>query len=146
MVYNTPKIRPATKNDLEKCENLLHISTMRCATGEYYTKSFLKDYLDENFFLVAENNGEITGCIFGEAVKDKGAIIWVIAISKKHRGASIGSKLLQAFEKNCKNIGIQWMILYAPQKKKKTCKFYQKHTFNKGIICVEYVKVIPKKQ
>lgn len=120
------------------------MATMRCATGEYYTKAFLKEYLDKNFFLIAENNHKVIGCIFGEMVRGKGAIVWVIVVSEKRRGSGTGSKLLKAFEKHCKNLKIQWIILYAPQNKNKTCEFYQKHQFNKGIASVEFVKELRK--
>jgi N-acetylglutamate synthase-like GNAT family acetyltransferase len=142
MAYKMLKIRPAINNDLEKCEAMLHIATMRCATGEYYDKSFLREYLDKDFFLVAENDGKIAGCIFGETVKGGGAIVWAIVVHEKYRGTGIGSKLLKVFEKNCKNTGVQWIILYAPQKKEKTHKFYRKHKFNKGAACIEFVKTI----
>lgn len=128
-----------------KCEDLLRMATTQCATGEYYAESFLRDYLNENFFLVAENDRGIIGCIFGEMIQGNGAIVWVIAVSQKHKGSGTGSSLIKSFERNCKKLGIQWIILYAPQKKNKTCEFYQKHQFHKGITCIEFVKIVPKK-
>jgi ribosomal protein S18 acetylase RimI-like enzyme len=135
-------IRKAGKKDLIQCENLVRIPEMRLATGGFFDRFFLEKYLDENYFLVAEDEGSVVGLIFGEPVKANGAIIWMIAVDEKIRGKGIGSRLLKAFEKKVKKIGIQWIVLYGYQKNPKVLKFYRKHKFCEGVKNVEFVKDI----
>jgi N-acetylglutamate synthase-like GNAT family acetyltransferase len=136
------KIRPAKKEDLSECAKLFHSSVFKEASGDYISVHSLKYYLDKIYFLVAEENGEIAGALFGEALKGKGAILWDFAIKKNLRGKGIGSILLKSFEKNAKIDGKKWIFITAPHKSKFTHKFYNKHRYKKGTLNYEYLKKI----
>jgi len=119
-------VRSATKNDLELCEKLIHIREMKLATGEYMNKYSLVTYLHKDFFLVAEENNHIVGMIFGEKLKGKGSIVWMLTVDSRIRGKGIGTSLLQYFEQKMKKIGREWIMLYGYAKNKKVLDFYRK--------------------
>ncbi len=125
-------IRSANKNDLESCANLLKQPGLEIPSGGYFKENWLFSYLDENFFLVAENNNEIIGVIVAEKIKLSGCILWWLAVSPIFHGKGVGSKLLLKLESNCKKIGIDWIILYSPIQNKKSIVFYEQRGFKKG--------------
>lgn len=135
-------VRKAENKDLSQCEKLVHVPEMRLATGGYFKKFFLKKYLDENYFLVAEDKKTIAGLILGEPTKAHGAIIWMLVVSKKNRGKGIGSLLLKEFEKRLKKLEVQWIVLYGYRKNPKVLNFYRKHKFSEGVGSIEFVKNI----
>jgi len=135
-------IRPAEKIDLKECERLLRIEEFKWPEGNYPYKNYLKQYLDKDYFLVAEENGKIVGCLFGEPLKGKLAILWYFAVDKKFRNKGIGTKLLSRFEANCKKDGDRWIILYTYSLSKKSLKFYKKRRYHLGNKFVEIEKGI----
>jgi len=62
-------IRSAKIEDLTAVEKLLNVPEFRFPDGEFPALDFLKIYLDEDFFLVAEDDGKLIGAIFGEPLK-----------------------------------------------------------------------------
>ena len=93
-------IRPATKEDLPACEQIGQIKEFKNPYEEYANDAkFMENYLDENFFLVAEDDDEIIGYIIGEELKGKGVMIWYVTVKEKMRGKGVGKKLLLEFEK-----------------------------------------------
>ena len=56
-------IRPATKDDMANIELLFRLPELVIATGEYLSEDILINYLDDKFFLVAEENGSIIAAI-----------------------------------------------------------------------------------
>lgn len=134
------KIRPAEKKDLLNCKKLYSIPELACANGHYLSVEEMEDYIDDDFFLVAEDNGQIIGSIFGEKIKAGGAMLWMFAVDKNYRNAGIGTKLFSAFEKNCHRYNVTWIILYAPVENEDTKRFYKNKGFDLGRTYVENVK------
>jgi len=66
---NNMKIRKVEIKDFEKCIELFHDENLECVGGEYFRLEWLYDYLDEDLFLVAEENEEVLGAILGENLK-----------------------------------------------------------------------------
>ena len=62
-------IRSAKIEDLVQIEKLLSVPEFRFPDGGFPVFDFLKIYLDEDFFLVAEDNDKVVGAILGEQLK-----------------------------------------------------------------------------
>lgn len=114
------------------------------ATGKYLSAEILSEYIDERYFLVAEENNEVIGAMFGEPLKSEGLMFWEFAVKESDRGRGIGSALLDMFEKNMISEGRTWMILYAPEKSPKTIQFYEKRGYSKGKVHIEFQKFFDK--
>ncbi|MBI4059326.1 GNAT family N-acetyltransferase [Candidatus Microgenomates bacterium] len=126
------EIRSATKNDLAVCEQLGRIPEFKLPSGGHLGADFLENYLDRDFFLVAEENNEVIGYLIAEPLKGKVAILWFITMKDAARNKGFGTKLLAEFEERAKIRGIEWIVLYAPNFNQQTLKFYQKHGYNLG--------------
>ncbi len=107
-------IRPAIKNDLAACEKLALIPEFVTTEGNYVDKKSLENYLDPNYFLVAENDNQIIGFAVGEPLKGKGFMLLYITIKKGMQGRGIGKKLLKELENRCREQSIRWIELYVP--------------------------------
>lgn len=136
-------IRSAKIKDLPICERLLKIPEFKLASsGGYMTVKFLKMFLDKDFFLVAEENKEVVGCLIGDPTKAKVVIVWFFVVENKLRGKGVGTKLLKQFEKNCKKRKMRWVVLYSPAWLKANIKFYQKKKYHLGYQYLEFEKVV----
>ncbi|MFC1720942.1 GNAT family N-acetyltransferase [Patescibacteria group bacterium] len=138
------QIRSATKSDMKDVEKIFKLPELSTATGEYLSAETLSKYMDEKYFLVAEDEGNIIGAMFGERLKNDGAMLWEFAVEESARGKGIGSALLDVFEKNMISESRRWVILYAPVKNPKTINFYEKHKYSKGKLHVEFLKYLNK--
>ena len=134
------QIRAAKKSDLKNVEKLFCLPELAKATGEFLSVETLANYIDDKFFLAAEEAGEIIGAMFGERLKNAGLILWEFAVKESARGRGVGSALLDAFESNMAFENRTWVILYAPARSPKTINFYKKRGFNKGKLHVEFLK------
>jgi ribosomal protein S18 acetylase RimI-like enzyme len=133
-------IRSAKLADLHSCETLLDSPEFITADGEKWTARWLSNYVDDNFFQVAECNNKIIGCIVGEKLKYNGAVVWLLGIDSNMRGRGIGSNLLKKFEIRAKKIGCEWIIIYADLHNEKTLEFYKKNLYCDGSKYVECLK------
>ena len=134
------KISPAKEIDLAKIEMLFHLPELSSVKGEYLSVDELSNYLDEKYFLVAEDKGKIIGAIFGESLRGDGVILWMFAVSKLERGQGTGKNMMKQFEKNAMKDKKSWIILYAPADKDKTLNFYEARSFSKGKPHFEFLK------
>ena len=89
----------------------------------------LNFYLTDELFFVAEINNKIVGLIFGEVLKGAGCLLWMLAVDSIYRKHDIGTKLLTYYETVCKERGIEWIFLCAPDSAK---RFYQKQNYSMG--------------
>ena len=135
-------IRPAEETDLKACEELFSSPELQTAKGVTLPADFLKNYLDGDYFLVAESNSEIIGAMFGEPLKGKGVIIHEFSVNKKHQGKGVGGMMLEEFEKRAKKNKGDWLLLYAPKKNSDTLKFYENKGYFFGVEFVECLKYI----
>lgn len=136
------KIRACKKSDLKRCEELCDTPELYFANGGHFSVSDLEAWLDKKYFLVSEINNKVIGLVFGEEVKCNGFMIWVIVVDKDYRGRKIGEKLLKQIEKNAKEGGRSWVVLYASTKSKKNIEFYKKQKYLIGQKCIECAKEI----
>lgn len=95
-----------------------------------------------NLFVVAEKNNEIVGFQIGEQLIGNGAIMHLLAVKPKERNKGIGKYLLDAFEKECKSVGIEWILCYGFEDNQKTIAFFEKKGYNKGALTREFLKLI----
>jgi len=133
-------IRSCKTSDLKKCEDLCNSPELFYPNGGHFTAGHLKNFLSKKYFLVAEEDNKVIGLIFGEKLKAGGSIVWIVVVDKKYRGKKIGSKLLKEFEKNAKQDGCTWIVLYAATKNKNTVEFYKKHKYDIGKKYIECAK------
>ncbi len=133
-------IRPALKRDLIECGKLGDIPEFELPGGGHIDKKFMENYLDKNFFLVAQENSKIIGYIVGEPLKGGGVIVWYMTIKKGNQGKGFGKKLLSEFEKRCRQNGRNYIELYGPLSNKKTLGFYEKMKYVRGRTFFEFVK------
>ncbi len=124
-------IRSAKENDLSYCVELLHTLEFKFPDGDFPDINYLKIYLDDDFFLVAEDQGKIIGCIFGEPLKGGLAIIWYFIVNESYRGQGIGKQLYEEYEKRIKIKGVEWLVVYVNHNEK-ALNFYIKQGHNVG--------------
>jgi len=137
-----PIIRPAKDSDLIACERLLSVPELFFPDGKPWSKDWIANYLDNDFFLVAELDGEVVGCIIGESLKKQGSLIWLLSVDSGSRGLGIGAQLLKAYENNARNKGIAWIMLYSVLYDERTLKFYQKNNYLCGSKLTECLKYL----
>jgi len=133
-------IRPATIKDMRACEELFRLPELKTASGEYLSTEFIVNYISDDYFLVAEDNGLVVGAIYGEELKAGGVMIWLFAIKPELRGQGIGSELIEQFEANSRKNKRHWLYLDASTKDEGTLNFYLKHGFKKGTLSYECAK------
>lgn len=134
-------IRPAQKKDLAACAKVFCVPEVREAGGEYLAPEFLANYLDADYFLIAEEAGTIQGAIFGEPLRGRGAIVHNLVVAEKLRGAGIGSALLEKFEAKARANKLDWILLYAPLSDVSTCNFYRGRGYRGENHLVEKLKL-----
>lgn len=132
-------IRHATSEDLPLCEELCAVPELEFVGGGYATFEHLEHFLEDGYFLVDEEQGELRGLVFGEPLRANGAVLWMVAVREEHRGKGIGKALVQAYEEHCRGQGRQWMFLLGLDTDKHQ-RLYTTLGFNGGKRLVEYVK------
>lgn len=133
-------IRPCQKEDLEQCEKIFNLPELAAASGSNLSAGYLKNFINEKYFLVATNKKQIIGAIYGEPLKAGGIMMWALAVDPKFQGQQVGTKLLKTFEKNAKLHGKKWIILHASTKTKTSVSFYKKHKYDIGNNYIECAK------
>ncbi|MFA6526224.1 MAG: N-acetyltransferase [Candidatus Buchananbacteria bacterium] len=135
------KITTATKKDISDCIKLAKIRELKLTQGGYLDQEIFETLLKNDLFMVAKENESVIGFILGEPMRvSRGVMMWFFAVDGKRRSQGIGNQLIKEFEKRCKKLKRQWIILYAPSFNKKTLAFYKKHNYDAGIKLVEYFK------
>ncbi len=134
-------IRSAKIEDLTQVEKMLSVPEFRFPDGEFPFFDFLKIYLDEDFFLVAEDDGKLIGAIFGEPLKGGLGAVWYFVVDDSCRGKGVGGDLYNEFEKRVKNRGVEWILAYVNDNEK-AVNFYKKNGYNTGHKFVEMNKEI----
>jgi ribosomal protein S18 acetylase RimI-like enzyme len=133
-------IRPCIKDDLKQCEAIFNLPELSDTTGDNLSAKYLENFLDEKYFLVAEEENKVLGAIYGEPLKTDGVMLWSIAVLSSCRGKGTGHSLLEAFEKNAIADKKKWIILHAPAEKEATIDFYKKHNYTMGNNFTEFAK------
>lgn len=125
-------IRPAAIADIPECEKLAHDPFLRFPTGGYPDANYLKEYISDHYFLVAEQGGKIVGWILGEPLKSHGAALWFFVVDEQYRKQGFGSKLYDEFEKHMREAGREWIFLTSHLENPIAQDFYLKKGFIKG--------------
>lgn len=138
-------IRPANVNDAESIA-MIHVETWQFTyrgqlpddylnslsvknRAAQWREGLAKPHLD-NWTLVAETNGQITGfCTVGKSrdddADDKTGELWTIYIDKEHMGRKIGSFLMREGLKILKDHGFKKATLWVLESNKRGRKFYE---------------------
>jgi ribosomal protein S18 acetylase RimI-like enzyme len=139
------RITPATKMDLNECENLGRFKEFKEASGDYIDAKFLANYLSRDFFLVAKDGKKVIAYLVSEKLKAKGAVIWYFVVKKEFRNQGIGRAMLEKLEDNCRKRGIEWIYFYAVENKH-TLKFYKSMGYKMGPKETECIKLLNVKK
>lgn len=132
--------RRANLNDLNIIEKLMRTKEFKNSDGTYPDKNYLSKYLNSDLFIVAVENENILGCIYGERLIGNGVLLWYIVVNQDFRRKGIGSNLLIKFEKICKSIGIKFINLCSPINSKENINFYKKHKYEQEGSYIEFYK------
>ncbi|MBW2965063.1 GNAT family N-acetyltransferase [Candidatus Woesearchaeota archaeon] len=134
-------IRKANLADCPACHALCKIEELRTADGDWlplwYIESFVKE---KGIFYVAEEDEEIKGCVIGERTIGNVALLCILAVHHGQRSKGIGTKLMAAFEEECRKREIPYIVLYATKLNQRTQDFYKKLKYNRGLEVVEFNK------
>jgi ribosomal protein S18 acetylase RimI-like enzyme len=136
------EITPAQRTDFKRCVELLDSPEFYAANGDKWKESWLEEYLDKNYFLVAKENNKVIGLVLGEKIKQKGSVLWLLVVDPVYRGKGIGSKLLTEYERSVKEEGVEWIILYSVLENNETLEFYKKNNYSAGKGHIECLKVL----
>lgn len=107
--------RTATLDDCPTCAKIAYDGGLM--TPDYWAipQGYFEAYVDEDeLFIVAESNGEISGFILGQKMKSDNAELILLAVDLNHRRKKIGTKLVTEFRKRCSKQGIHHIDLIAP--------------------------------
>jgi len=114
MMYKEFEILPVTEEYLDKCEELVATPETIAFNGEFVTKDWLFELSEDNLSFVMIVDGKTVGCIFGEKLlKSHGCLLHLLCIDVNFRNMGLGTKLIKHFEEQCKNTGVEWILLYS---------------------------------
>ena len=103
-------IRKATLNDVQRMNELNNQPGLTYTKTDDFCEWFsgVIEEVDELVY-VYENVSGIIAFIFGERLRCSGAMIWILAVDKEYQNRGIGVRLLKHYEKECKELGINWL-------------------------------------
>ena len=147
------QIRPATKNDAKAIAEIVkrHFATDYMGFPTF-DESYIKNKMRNDWFLVAENDGRITGCIRLALVDFDLADIRTLCVDEEFRGKGIGQKLLDEGIKLLKEKNMRKIIARVKADNASGIKFFEKNGFKqegffkehyrKGIDVVQFYKFL----
>jgi len=116
-------------SDISECCELLKTEETMTFDGTYPSEKYLHELLTDNLCFVAKYGDEIVGCLFCEKIKSKGILLNLIVVKKEYRHKGIGCFLLDTLEKRCKEINLNWIVLYSTTKSINNTNFYIKNNY-----------------
>ena len=123
-------IRPATMPDLLVCHKIMEdcpeLHTQGHAPNMWWLSSFM---IEGKVVLVAEDNGEVAGCLFAERISGGVFLVHLIAVAKDRRGKGIGEALLVRAERVAKENGYVGVMTYAYADGKPILGLLEKHGY-----------------
>jgi len=134
------KYRSCTTADITQCVKLFDLPELVTANGVGVNAPYLVKFINEKYFLVAEDKGKIVGALYGEKLKAGGTMMWALAVDSNYQGKGIGTKLMKMFEKNARLDKRKWIVLHASTKTERTVNFYRKLGYDIGNKYVECAK------
>src|SRR5262245_49392501 len=98
---NTPQIRLAQQDDAQKITTLINkafrIAEEFFVDGDRITTEEVTALLNKGQFLVAEEDGAFTGCVYIEPRKER-TYLGLLSVDPELQKAGLGSQLLSAAE------------------------------------------------
>jgi len=136
-------IRNIIESDLDICEKLVSQPELINFQGHHVTKDWLSILNEDGLSYLLENDNKIIGCLFSEKLKMNGCLLWLIAIDSEYKTRGYGTMLLKYFESQCKEKGIEWIVLYSTTNSLYNHYFYTKNGYeNKSGSFFEFGKEI----
>ena len=93
------------------------------ADGDRITLIEVQSNLDTGEFLVSEEDGVITGCVYVKMQGDR-SYLGLLAVDPKTQKSGLGSKLMNAAEDRCRNAGSRFMDILIVNLRKELPDFY----------------------
>lgn len=121
------RIRVATMADSEAITGVIN-AAFRPAESFFIDRDrmdleTLKSLLQKGTFLIADDGGDVIGCVYLELRGDR-AYLGLLSVDPKHQKAGLGSTLMTASEKHCAEAGCQFMDLQIVNLRTENHAFY----------------------
>jgi GNAT superfamily N-acetyltransferase len=84
--------------------------------------------LDRGKFILAEENGQLTGCVYVEPGAQR-AYLGLLSVEPSRQGAGLGRQLMDAAEDHCRAAGCRVMDLRVVNLRTELPPFYQKRGY-----------------
>jgi len=115
-------IRKCEEEDLEK------VLEIEKTSFDYpYSRDIFEDYLNSDFFIVAEEDSKIVGYVLGEEREDEGVIV-SIAVSPEYRFQGVGTSLMKKIQRK---MDVNRYFLIVRDSNREAQIFYDKLGFSK---------------
>ncbi|MFH1592414.1 MAG: GNAT family N-acetyltransferase [Candidatus Woesearchaeota archaeon] len=136
-------IRDAKKEDVEEARKFLSVKELSWR-GQTYSFAYferLVNTAEGAVFLVAEENGEMVGVVYGEySAREDWSVLMGVAVKEGFRGKGIGKALIEKFEETVRGECISMVEIDANVET--LGKFIEKLGYEKGNICVNCRKML----
>lgn len=90
----------------------------------------VQSQLSTGEFLVSEENGTITGCVYVEMKGDR-SYLGLLAVDPRTQKSGLGSKLMTAAEDHCRKAGSRFMDIQVVNLRKELPDFYHRRGYFK---------------
>jgi ribosomal protein S18 acetylase RimI-like enzyme len=111
---NLHSVRKATEADIDSIHLILDMDPFKYNEDVPYDRTWIEQLVlnERCLTFVYENEGEIKGFISGEKMVSGAIMLWFCAVKKEFQNKTIGIKLYYAFEKVCKDTGVNAILAY----------------------------------
>ena len=125
------QIRQAKPADIEAIVHLVNrafVAESPWIEGERIDLDGLHELWARGKFLVAEDNGLLTACVFIEPRGER-AHLGLVSVDPPHQGSGLGSQLMAAVEAHCREAGFREMELRFINHRTELERFYRRTGF-----------------
>lgn len=126
------KIRTATNSDDEQITSVINaafkIAEGFFVDGNRISREEVGQHLEKGVFLVAENENEITGCVYLEPRGER-AYLGLLSVDPAIQQSGLGSQLMTAGEDYCREQGARFMDIYIVNLRTELPAFYRKRGY-----------------
>jgi N-acetylglutamate synthase-like GNAT family acetyltransferase len=88
----------------------------------------VQSQLSTGEFLISEENGAITGCVYVEMMGDR-SYLGLLAVDPRAQKSGLGSKLMTAAEDHCRKAGSRFMDIQIVSLRKELPDFYHRRGY-----------------
>jgi N-acetylglutamate synthase-like GNAT family acetyltransferase len=88
----------------------------------------VQSQLSTGEFLVSEEKGAVTGCVYIEMKGDR-SYLGLLAVDPRAQKSGLGSKLMTAAEDHCRKAGSRFMDIQVVNLRKELPDFYHRHGY-----------------